>query len=190
MIPVSDNVRKLLLQAVQSELEQLQIESKIPQGDRGMMSDAEYSTMIEQYKVIQQDLLDNRLVIFDTRPRCTHVDNSKSGNIEGMAVRCEAEGRYSPIIFIFMPKSNEPLAQLDVQPPQWCCVEHAHGKVDEYMDKPGWREIQARVKKQTRQLIHFGDVRIMYMDNQTQNIVLPPTPAIVLVDAPKGGVIN
>jgi len=182
MIPVGDKVRQRLIQAIESELEQLRIEEKIPQADKGLMTDDEYASAINEYEVIRQDLLDSRLIVFDTRPQCTHVDNSKSGNIKGMAVRCEAEGRYSPIIFVFAPNEDAPLAQLEVQPPQRCCTEHATGRLNQYFSKPQWREIQAQVQKQSQILIHFDDARVMFMDHKTQTIVTPPTPAIVIVN--------
>lgn len=175
MIPVSDKVRQRLLQAVESELEQLQIEEKMPQVD-SMMTDEEYVTAISEFKVIKQDLLDNRLVVFDMKPKCT---------FDG----CEAEGRYSPIIFVFLPGADTPCAQLDVQPVQWCCTQHANGRIDNYLSKPQWRDIQTQMQKQTKTLIRFGDVKIMYMDKETQTIVPPPVPAIVLVDN-KPGVVN
>lgn len=186
MIPVSDRVRQLLIQACDSELKQLQIEAAMPQVDNsGNMSDEEYATCIKEYECVHDDLLENRLVIFDTRPQCNHVDHKQTP-----AIRCEAEGRYQPIIFAFLPNVDRPLAQLEVQPVMRVCSQHATARVNDYLTKPQWREIQASVMKQAQQMVHFGDARVMYMDHHAKTIVPPPNPDVQLVDVSGHDVIN
>lgn len=174
MQPIDDNDRKVLLHALTNEREQLEIEALIPQADRGLMTDEQYVQMIAHVTELHDSILENRYMIFDTRPRCVVIEDKE---------QCENEGRYQPFVFVYIGGSKQPIAQLAVEPPLRICADHASGKLGLYLDKNQWREIQAQVMKQAQQVALYDDARVMYLDHQTQQIVPPLKPDIAIVGA-------
>ena len=173
MMPINDRFRKLLIQAVESEHEQLTMEGMIPIADRAR-EDGEVEALLADYAVIKDALMSNRFVVFDTTPQCMASLKGDGGN----GRQCPNKARYAPLVVVFGPDGRTPLCQAETNPPLRLCADHATGNVDHYIQPEMWLQIQEQTVKATGTVIRKEDARIMFLDAESGQMVPPPTVAI------------
>ena len=145
---------------------------EVEQPDSGFTQEQLLERM-EHAETLKLALLEQRFVVFDARPRCmVKLDNGE---------QCDGQGRYQPFAFVHLPGSDQPIAQLAIQPVLRICGKHATSDVSKYISKNAWRDISATTMRQSQQLVQYDDCRLMYMDHGTQTMVPPPAPQIALV---------
>lgn len=170
MIPIDDRYRQLLIEAIDSERSQIQIEADMPQADR-MNTNAELcAELIAAYTVMHDALLDNRWVIFDTRPRCMVVDKKEG--------QCTGEGKYAPFIVVY-DALNQPICQAETNPPLRVCEGHATSNVDDYMPPEAWKRISAEALRLRGSIVLRDNARVMFLDIDSGQMVPPPTVKII-----------
>ena len=173
MMPANDQARKLVIQALENEREQLKIERSMPLADRSD-DDESLDSLIEAYDNLHAGFLDNQLLIMNMRPQCM----ARVNPLLEPSKPCENHGQYAPLIVVYQKDGRTPLAQMETTPPLRLCKDHATSDLSHYLPKEKWPEIQAACTQQTGQLVSYDDARIMFMDSETGQLIPPPSVSI------------
>ena len=107
------------------------------------------------------DLRSGKLAIFNTQPQCMSV-------IEGD--QCESAGRFQPFLLVYVKGQQNPVAQLEMQPPLRLCIDHRSEDVEHFVTREQWKNISAQVVRQLGIVPLLTDAQVAYFDHETQQM--------------------